>query len=105
LFTLLAIFKEVIMNLSETLQGLNDFLGDVTTYAKDTVSSWDELYGIFNPPDDKVIVIPQTQSQTQPQTQPPINYGISAADFAFKPYYPLLIGGAVLLIVALLLKK
>jgi len=36
---------------------------------------------------------------------PKYNPNVSISDFAAKPYYPLLIGGAALLVIVLLLKK
>lgn len=46
-----------------------------------------------------------TPTPTPTAPVPGSNANLSLKDFAFQPYYPLLIGGAALLVVALLLRK
>lgn len=47
----------------------------------------------------------KTSTTTANDLTPPYNPNVIPGDYAFKPYYPLLIIGGVLLLVALVIKK
>lgn len=67
--------------------------------------SWlDEILGAV----EKGVGIFQQAKNPQPQTpvqNPVYNPNIVPSDFAFAPYYPLMIGGGVILILALVISR
>ncbi len=67
--------------------------------AKDLVS---DVTGIFG---DIKNVGKTSSTKAEPAQVPAYNPNITAGDFAFQPYYPLLIIGGILLVIVVAIKK
>ena len=81
------------------LDGLKGLLSDVGDAAKDAIGTYKDIDDVLNPSG------PTPAATQQAAPTPPYNPNMTWGDFAFTPNYVLLLGGAALLIVALVLKK
>ena len=86
------------------LDGISELLGDVGGLAREAIGVYGDIDSVLNPADTSPSTSAQPASIPGP-AQPAYNPNIALSDFAFQPYYPLLIGGAALLIIALMMKK
>lgn len=95
-------------SLNSLFQGVGDFLGGVSDFAKDALGSVGGIVKQYKDIFEPESFVYDEKDDSQDQIRAALaanNQNLSLSDFAFKPNYSLLIGGGLLLIVALVLLR
>jgi len=84
------------MSLESLFGNLSDVLGQTSVFVKDSMGAINDITRAIDPDDSTGPATP---------SQPAYNPNLAASNFAFQPNWTLLAGGAILLIIAMVLLK